>query len=123
MVIQVCTDKKWTYVCSDYWTTESAQVACKQLGFSESGITPISLCTICSIDHDHLLIIQGAKAKRSWRPKISLPSKLICSGKESRLIDCGVDPTCYSDRPAAVICKRGRQLSCLYELVHLCLIE
>ena len=36
--VEVCVDGAWGTVCSDLWGSEEASIACRQLGFSQTGI-------------------------------------------------------------------------------------
>ena len=35
--IEMCFERQWGTVCDDYWGTNDAKVACRQLGFSSIG--------------------------------------------------------------------------------------
>ena len=43
--VEVCRNGDWGTVCHDYWSTVDSDVACRQLGFSNSGTN--FLCVVC----------------------------------------------------------------------------
>ena len=51
--MEVCVDGVWGTVCSDLWGAEESSVACRQLGFSQTGkanhITWMGLIAFCNL--------------------------------------------------------------------------
>ena len=88
--VEVCNNNVWGTVCDDSWSTADANVACRQLGFSDTGAVALT----------------GA-AVPDGTGQIWLDD-LRCSGRETRLIDCPASPlgqhNCVHNEDAGVRC-------------------
>ena len=94
--MEFCYDETWGTVCDGLWSTNDANVACRQLGHAPSGATPMYNA------------FYGAGVGPIWL------DGLLCLGTEDRLVDCshdgiGNDFFCFfqHDADAGVVCLPG----------------
>jgi len=89
----MCYERQWGTVCDDFWGSNDAKVACRQLGFSSYGASAFS------------------NAYFGRGTGIILLDNVGCSGREARLLDCsnyGVgrySSNCGHDDDAGVRCN------------------
>ncbi len=110
--VEVCINNEWGTVCDDDWSLPSAQVACRQLGFSQEAAIPLFSGITNGIG-------------RIWLDNVR------CYGTESRLIDCTASAlgsyNCSHLQDAGVSCAPCKQtlqllqlLSCTNPIILLC---
>ena len=85
-------NREWGTICDDGWDPSDATVACKQLGFSRVS------------DSDSSLFGSGTSSQTIWLAGV------VCSGSESRLIDCNfaaidtVNYICTHSEDVGIVC-------------------
>ena len=117
----MCYEHQWGTVCDDYWGTNDAIVACRQLGFSFYGmffmiVIPNNVRLSMDLNF-HLGAIAYSNAIFGRGSGHILLDNVGCTGGELRLLDCsssgvGVySSNCGHDDDAGVSCT-GRWSSC-----------
>ena len=81
--LEVCHDQKWGTICDDYWTTEEATVACRDLGYT-NGAESGGVKFLASGNGGIPYFGAAASSVPIWLDDIQ------CSGDESSLLDCEV---------------------------------
>lgn len=108
-IVEVCHQETWGMVSDEGWSTEEAQVACAQLGYTTS-IEPV-LCTLMISLYIGVATASGSSYTRPNAP-FQL-SSVDCMGSETGLTNCSLtyientaiaDPNAPTYNPAAVKC-------------------
>ena len=91
--VEICNNNVWGTVCDDLWGTPDAQVACRQLGFSTTGATALTLTAVPD------------GTGQIWLDNVQ------CRGTETRLIACPANPigthNCAHSEDAGVSCQQS----------------
>ena len=112
--VEMCYERQWGTVCDDYWGTNDAKVACRQLGFSSLGKsvnTPFAVTTQRQTWFSTSGALHHTNAHFGRGTGIILLDNVACTGGESRLLDCsnsgvGVySSNCDHGDDAGVICN------------------
>ena len=111
--VEICYNSAWGTVCDDLWGTQDANVACGQLGYSNTGIVCVHLHDLHNLISTFIILSTGATAFLFARFGQGTGPILLdnvgCLGSESRLIDCpnngiGVH-NCVHSEDAGVRCQ------------------
>ena len=116
--VEVCLNGLWGTVCDDLWTQVDANVACRQLGYSNLGLWSFfASATIIIYCHTNILFhlnLDATAFSNAYFGQGIIPIVLDnvgCSGSESQLIHCPYDPgtsDCSHSDDAGVRCQAGQ---------------
>ena len=121
--VEMCYNSVWGTVCDDFWGTADAMVVCRQLGFSTTGMYPVSLPFF---GKNVLLILRMSRFSKPFPPLIGAIAysfarfgpgtgsiwldNVHCVGTETRLISCPHNAigshNCVHSEDASVSCQR-----------------
>ncbi len=94
--LEVCNDNQWGTVCDDFFSTFSATVACRQLGFNPAGSRVLS-----------------SRSTPNGRGTIWLDN-VRCNGNETTIFNCPKNllgnHNCNHGEDVGVTCNRGKVL-------------
>ena len=111
--VEVCVDGVWGTVCSDLWGTEESGVACRQLGFLQTGKANMVPHFISNELKCCMAYPLGAQPRTNGAfgqgvGDIFLDN-VVCDGNELRLTDCASNPlaahNCQHTQDAGVVCQ------------------
>ena len=92
--LEICYNNEWGTICDDFFGAPSAQVACRQLGFSTTGAAALTTG-----------FTNGASTQRIWLDDVR------CSGTESTINACPHNAygthNCVHAEDVGVRCQQG----------------
>ena len=116
--VEVCHSGVWGTVCNDLFGKDDAAVACRQLGYSSSGIKYSIILPIIYSNFCYNFII-GASVVTSSNSIFGqgtgpvILNRLQCTGLEYRLFDCVhrglIVHSCSHTKDAGVRCRTGKE--------------
>ena len=60
--VEICYNETWGTICDEYWSTNAANVVCKQLGFLDTGIAILQLVLSLYFQYCKLGIMRALQA-------------------------------------------------------------
>ena len=90
--VQVCVNRTWGSICDSGWSSQDADVVCRQLGFTTLGTNPQLSCDILWCDCLWFHCYQGAISySNSFYGNTSGPMWIDngrCTGSENSILNC-----------------------------------
>ena len=108
--VEICFNEIWGTICNSQWTSNDAEVVCRELGWSMFGKKAIRQCYE---ESQHFLLISGALPASLNVTAGAGPihrGQFACSGTESRLSACPSGPAdqCTHSDDAGVVCQPSK---------------
>ena len=108
--VEICNNNAWGTVCDDFWGVADANVVCRQLGYSDTGIHALLSTYTCYLQK---YSITGATARCCAGYGQGTGSIILdnvqCTGTELTLLSCPANPigshNCAHSEDAGVICQ------------------
>jgi len=128
--VEICYDNQWGTVCDDEWGSADANVACRQLGFSPTGLLHACNFILSKFLRCFKIFPTGATAVSSalfgQGTGAILLDDVRCTGSETRLVDCpsngiGIHDCAHAE-DAGIICESKQLVPLLFIVVPVCLL-
>ena len=108
--VEICNNNAWGTVCDDFWGTADANVVCRQLGYSDTGMYCFNLIHTLFIN-DALLTGATARCCAGFGQGTGsiILDNVQCTGSELTLLSCPANPigshNCAHSEDAGVTCQ------------------
>lgn len=111
--VEVCNNNAWGTVCDDQFGTPDARVACRQLGFSDSGNNNVTVTCSINCQTDKLICHTGSTSRccaafGRGTGQIVLDN-LACVGTETSLFNCPANAigvhNCAHSEDVGIVCQ------------------
>ena len=89
-LVEICNNGRWEFICTSYWDSSDAKVACRQLGYTDIGKYIKDMCNTRNNTSYITMYHLGATAVDSFGKGVG-PVELYyfyCYGQEKNLFSC-----------------------------------